>query len=578
MAHDVFISYSSQDKPVADAACASLEARKIRCWIAPRDVLPGVPYGEALIEALHQSRVLVLVFSANSNQSPQVMREVERAVSQGIPILPLRIENVMPSKALEYFVSSSHWLDALTPPLERHLQKLADAVEVLLATQKMTSPGAEVISAKLASGTTSSKKNKRLPILIGGSIVLVVAVAAVIFIVGGFGRQPANLAPPLSPPTASPALTSSSPLTTTPTSTTTAVPVFTPIPSQTSTSIITKTPTAPPSPPASSMADASGDMFDSTGARIAGKPFLDIVGSALSFSNNQYVASIKLNSTPPAKNEGVGAIEWNILIDLDSNLNTGWKWPLVCNDIGPDYYIYASLMNSGYSAGAQNIATQARSGINHKVTPDTIELFFPAQVIGQATTFNYVMATRQYAKAGDANTLVEADKSPNEGHFTFPATIAVDGVLNDWPSTASSFSDPPGDVSNEAKDQRGVDLKSIRALMDETFLYIALQVYDIFEPSLLRNYFLAVDLDNNGLDEYEFGVRPNGSTWVFDHTKDKNNWNPVTALGFSAVGKQDTIEMKIPRKEYQIPAKILVRGRVSEGGPTVDITDWFRVP
>ena len=51
MAHDVFISYSSQDKTIADAICAGLEAAKIRCWIAPRDMLPGVPYGESLGEA-----------------------------------------------------------------------------------------------------------------------------------------------------------------------------------------------------------------------------------------------------------------------------------------------------------------------------------------------------------------------------------------------------------------------------------------------------------------------------------------------------------------------------------------------
>lgn len=40
--HDVFISYASSDKPVADAVCAALEQRGIRCWIAPRDILPGL--------------------------------------------------------------------------------------------------------------------------------------------------------------------------------------------------------------------------------------------------------------------------------------------------------------------------------------------------------------------------------------------------------------------------------------------------------------------------------------------------------------------------------------------------------
>jgi hypothetical protein len=133
MAHDVFISYSSKDKPTADAACAALESRGIRCWIAPRDVYPGEEYAASLVRALHESRVMVLVFSSGANRSPQVLREVERAVSRGVPILPVRIEDVPPSEAMEYYISSRHWLDALTPPLEHHLVKLADTVKVLLS-------------------------------------------------------------------------------------------------------------------------------------------------------------------------------------------------------------------------------------------------------------------------------------------------------------------------------------------------------------------------------------------------------------------------------------------------------------
>jgi TIR domain len=132
MAHDVFISYASKDKPIADAVCATLEARRIRCWIAPRDILPGANYARSIIDAINACRVLILVFSSSSNTSPQVMREVERAVSKGLPILPFRIEDVPLSQEMEYFISSPHWLDALTPPREKHLEQLAHTVELLL--------------------------------------------------------------------------------------------------------------------------------------------------------------------------------------------------------------------------------------------------------------------------------------------------------------------------------------------------------------------------------------------------------------------------------------------------------------
>ncbi|HEV3220526.1 MAG TPA: toll/interleukin-1 receptor domain-containing protein [Candidatus Acidoferrales bacterium] len=145
MAHDVFISYSSKDKTVADAVCARLEAAGIRCWIAPRDVVPGRPYGEALFEAIRGMKVMVLVFSSNANASEHIPKEVERAVSKGVPILPFRIEDVAPGKSLDYFIGSVHWLDAMNPPMEKHLDDLAATVHKLLpATEgEPGSPAAE---------------------------------------------------------------------------------------------------------------------------------------------------------------------------------------------------------------------------------------------------------------------------------------------------------------------------------------------------------------------------------------------------------------------------------------------------
>ncbi len=132
MAFDVFISYAHDDKPVADAACALLEKSDIRCWIAPRDISPGVDYATALMEALDSCKALVLIFSGCANESPHIRREVERAVSRGVPLIPVRIENIEPTAALRYFVGSVHWLDALTPPIEEHLGNLAMTLGAIL--------------------------------------------------------------------------------------------------------------------------------------------------------------------------------------------------------------------------------------------------------------------------------------------------------------------------------------------------------------------------------------------------------------------------------------------------------------
>jgi hypothetical protein len=132
MAHDVFLSHSHADKVFADAICHKLEAHGVRCWVAPRDIRPSEDWAEAIINAMDNAKVLVLVFSSSSNNSPQVRREVERAVNKGLHVLPFRIENVPLSKSLEYFISTQHWLDAISGELEFHLGRLHECIALLL--------------------------------------------------------------------------------------------------------------------------------------------------------------------------------------------------------------------------------------------------------------------------------------------------------------------------------------------------------------------------------------------------------------------------------------------------------------
>jgi hypothetical protein len=128
MAHDAFISCSQQDKRVAEAACSILESSGIRCWVAPRDVPPGSQWAGSIVEAIDRCRVMILIFLSKANVSDQVHRELEQAVRRGKPIFALRIEDVSPVGSMDYFLSAVHWLDALTPPIEKHLNELARAV------------------------------------------------------------------------------------------------------------------------------------------------------------------------------------------------------------------------------------------------------------------------------------------------------------------------------------------------------------------------------------------------------------------------------------------------------------------
>jgi hypothetical protein len=132
VAHDLFVSYSQPDRDTAFALVQRLEARGIKVWIAPRDVSPAADWAAEIIDAISSARLMVLVFSGRSNDSGQVRREVERAVHKQLPILPFRIEDVLPSKSLEYFLSAQHWMDAFPPPLEPHLARLCDYLDTAL--------------------------------------------------------------------------------------------------------------------------------------------------------------------------------------------------------------------------------------------------------------------------------------------------------------------------------------------------------------------------------------------------------------------------------------------------------------
>jgi len=137
---NVFISYASPDSAVAGIVCDALERGGSSCWLAPRNVVPGEFYADAIVHAIDSSKVLVLILSQDAASSPHVLREVERASSKRHPVISLRMDLTPLPAALEYFLNSSHWLDASASGIERALPKLADAVQHLSAPSLTEEP------------------------------------------------------------------------------------------------------------------------------------------------------------------------------------------------------------------------------------------------------------------------------------------------------------------------------------------------------------------------------------------------------------------------------------------------------
>lgn len=116
---DVFISYKSNDpelgnndETVANELCRSLEANGITCWIAPRDIEPGVRYGRAIMEAINSCKVMVVVFSRHANVSEHIANEVDAVFARKIDIIPFNIDGTRPGLELDYYLRRMQWIDA----------------------------------------------------------------------------------------------------------------------------------------------------------------------------------------------------------------------------------------------------------------------------------------------------------------------------------------------------------------------------------------------------------------------------------------------------------------------------------
>ena len=126
--HDIFISYSHQDKPVANMVLGILEQHGIKCWIDYRDALPGNSFAASIVHAIKECKFFVLLLSTASSESTHVLNEVNSAVKAGKTIVPFKIDDGEMSEGMEYYVGKTHWLDAITPPMEMHIKQLAETI------------------------------------------------------------------------------------------------------------------------------------------------------------------------------------------------------------------------------------------------------------------------------------------------------------------------------------------------------------------------------------------------------------------------------------------------------------------
>jgi hypothetical protein len=106
-----------------------------------------------------------------------VLREVQLAVDCRVPIVRLRIEDIPLSDDLRYYLSTPHWLDALSPPLSKHIPPLVAAVKELLGPAAEEPPGMMREPAAPASAESLVQKSaapRKMPVIAWAVVVLAV--------------------------------------------------------------------------------------------------------------------------------------------------------------------------------------------------------------------------------------------------------------------------------------------------------------------------------------------------------------------------------------------------------------------
>lgn len=197
---DIFLSYSSADRPAAKGLAEALEKLGFDVWW-DREIPLGRPYNEVIAEEVQKARCVLVLWSPRSKQSHWVYEEAVKGRDRGV-LIPALIERTdLPMGfSLLQAADLTDWEQEENHPGYR---KLVDDIRALLGR-----PPAERPSSTAATGRAPSKALRKalwlaVPAALVGLVALVLlywhvptrvrldlTVDRLVFTVGGKGRTP----------------------------------------------------------------------------------------------------------------------------------------------------------------------------------------------------------------------------------------------------------------------------------------------------------------------------------------------------------------------------------------------------
>src|SRR5207237_9984593 len=145
--------------------------RGFTCWISSRDVRPGRNYQESIVQALEHTRIILFLFSENSNNTGEVKKELSLGSSFGKSVIPLRLSPVKPNGALQYELATCQWIDGFDG-LEEAFAHVVTAIDETLnppaETEKPRAPHRKSKSATQSARAVPTPSSSE-PLLSAGS-------------------------------------------------------------------------------------------------------------------------------------------------------------------------------------------------------------------------------------------------------------------------------------------------------------------------------------------------------------------------------------------------------------------------
>jgi TIR domain len=175
----VFISYSSIDQKVAETICDAVQARGHRCWISTRDIGPGENFQEAIVKAIGSAKLMILVFTSNANNLQEIKKELALAGQHQLVVIPVRVENVVPSGAFAYELATRQWID-LFNDWERNIAQLTAKIGTILSEGGAPTAVPEPLVAK-----TPPAKKHLVPVLFSTLLIAALGGSAALYFRAG---------------------------------------------------------------------------------------------------------------------------------------------------------------------------------------------------------------------------------------------------------------------------------------------------------------------------------------------------------------------------------------------------------